>query len=115
MKRNITMSTLFDQTLWIGRLKGYRVMAFGREQVLNATIEIHIRQEWINPIVWSARAYPGSSEPCAMAATAEECQAKVEALFVELVDPWAAFTAPGLFGRRKITPQLVYDSHRKVS
>jgi hypothetical protein len=114
MHHNIRLSTLFDKTLWIGKLTGYRVQAFGREQVLKTPIEIHIRQEWINPVVWAARAYPGDHEPCAGGRTAEDCMAKVETLFTTVLEPWQAYTEQSLFGRVPMKPTLVHPRKRRT-
>lgn len=114
IKYDFRLASFFDRTLWIGKLTGYRVEAFGREQILKTPIEIHIRQECINPVIWEARAYPGDNWPCATAFTAEECMARVEKLFTTVLEPWQAYTDRSLLGRQAKKPTLVPPRKRRT-
>lgn len=81
---------------WQAEFFGYRVHAWGKNQVLNAPVEIWVRREGVNPNVWCARAYPGDHAPAAVAATAEECMRAVELQFVSQLGGWLEFRWQGL-------------------
>jgi hypothetical protein len=103
-----------DVTIWIGQFTGYRVLAFGKEQVLYAPIEIQVRQVSVSPPVWTAKAFPGADEECASGVTAEDCMADVAALFTQCLVPWRAFV-PTAYGRfEQVQPTLVPPPEKKA-
>lgn len=113
-RRAYKTSLLWDRTVWIGRFTGYRLLAWGKEQVLDAQIEIQVHQVTTNPAVWHARAYPGAAADCASGSTAEACMAAAAELFTQCLVPWAAFT-PTIHGTvEHKRPQLVKPSERKA-
>lgn len=114
-RRKLIHVPLWDRTLWIGKFRGFRALVFGREQVLDSTIEVRVQQEGINPPAWTARAYPGANQPICTGLTPEICMETVAAQFVTVVDAWQAYSSETLFGRQKLTPGIVADPKRKVS
>jgi hypothetical protein len=95
-RKTRTYTPYKDASEWFGSFSGYRVLAWGKHQVLNAQIEVAVRMEFANPAVWVARAYPGTHGAIASSPTAEDCMRRVETLFVEQLAPWVEFRWQGL-------------------
>lgn len=43
-----------DRRFFVGKFTGYRMLAFGKEQVLDYTAEMEVRQIYHHPPLWAA-------------------------------------------------------------
>lgn len=114
MKRRKQGRPVWDLTIWKGTFTGWKVFAWGRDQVLYTPIEFHIKQEVGGRGLWIARAQPGDYEPIWWAFQPEECMWNIEAMFTTKLVNWAAWTDPLLFPKRKMTPMLVGSDGRLI-
>lgn len=108
------VASKYDPTIWTAKFSGYRVLAWGREQVLQGTVAFRIRQEFGYQRMWVARALPGDNPPVWVSDSPEDCMRRVESMFTTRVEDWQAWSGHALFGTRKLGPQLVSRDGRKV-
>jgi hypothetical protein len=96
-----------DRTMYIGEFTGYRMVAFGREQILDYTAEIRVYQAQVSPPVWVAVDHMGKMDPAFTSFRAEDTMRLVQEGFTQCVRAWESFQTGGLQGTVKLGPQLV--------
>lgn len=101
-----------DKTVYVGKFRGLRVVAFGRSQTLAVDMEIQVYQEKASPALWRSR---NAVEPGTLAwsgGTPESVMDQIAAAFERCVDKWQPWHV-GPFGiAEKKGPQSVSDLRR---
>jgi hypothetical protein len=103
-----------DRHVYRGRFRGYRMLAFGRAQILDYEAEITVKQATWNPQWWIAVDGRGKVDPAFSAPRAEDTMRLVAAGFTTCLQNWETFEVGGLKGARKLGPQLVPAKVKKV-
>jgi hypothetical protein len=93
--------------MYVGTFRGLRMMAFGREQILDYQAVITVFQVQSNPAVWIARDERGKMDPAFHSFRAEDTMRLVEEGFTTCLEKWKTFESGGLKGPVKLGPQLV--------
>lgn len=103
-----------DRTMYIGRFRGLRMIAFGKQQILDYDVEVNVFQHTLHPVRWVARDEHNKFHPCCESGSAEETMRLVKEMFIEQRDKWQTFELRGLAGMKKLGPQLVTRPARKT-
>jgi hypothetical protein len=103
-----------DRHVYIGRFEGYRMLAFGRVQILDYAAEIQVYQAQHYPPVWCAMDQHGKVNPAFNSHRAEDTMRLVEESFTTCLARWETFEYSGLEGLKKLGPQLVDRRDRKT-
>jgi hypothetical protein len=96
-----------DRMMYLGRFRGYRMKAFGREQILDYEAEILVYQARHNPPLWVARDRAGKMDPAFQSFRAEDTLRLVAEGFTTCVAKWETYEDAGLLGVVKLGPKLV--------
>lgn len=107
MARNFDGPPRPDKTLFVGKFRGYRMLAFGVEQILDYEAEIEVYQARSNPPLWVARDARGKMDPAFQSFRAEDTMRLVSEGFTTCLEKWQSYETGGLRGTRKLGPQLV--------
>jgi hypothetical protein len=95
-----------DRTLYVATFTGYRMHAFGRDQILDYTAEIHVYQTQTNPPVWVAEERQSRIKPFE-SHRAEDTMRLVAEGFTTCLEPWQTFEIEPLGRVVKLGPKLV--------
>jgi hypothetical protein len=104
-----------DRTIYTARFSGYRMHAFGKDQILDYTADIEVYKAQLNPPLWVARERRGHLDPAFQSFTAEDTMRLVTEGFVTQLEPWQTFTQE-TFGRiSKLGPKLMEPAKKKTA
>ena len=93
--------------MYVGRFSGFRMLAFGKMQILDYEAEIEVYQVHHTPPLWMAKDLAGRFDGGYISHRAEDTMRLVAEAFTTCVTPWEKYEVEPFGKKVKLGPRLV--------
>jgi hypothetical protein len=107
MGRTIYTPKTQERAVYVGRFRGYRMLAFGKMQILDYEAEIEVYQMHLRPALWCAKDLSGRFDGAFVSPRSEDTQRLVHEAFVTCITPWQKYELEPFGKKVKLGPRLV--------